>query len=85
MGHPEFEFDTWVGVVASAALAAEQVERINAVVQKAAAAPGVKERLAGAGFDLTPGGSPAQLAAHLRDEFERNLGIVKSYDIRLTQ
>ena len=85
LGHPEFEFDTWVGVVASAALAAEQVERINAVVQKAAAAPGVKERLAGAGFDLTPGGSPAQLAAQLRDEFERNLGIVKSYDIRLTQ
>ncbi|MBL8382397.1 MAG: tripartite tricarboxylate transporter substrate binding protein [Burkholderiales bacterium] len=82
---PDVDFSNWVGVVASAALPAETVERINAAVQKAAAAPRVRERLTGAGFELTPGGTPTQLAQAVRAEHERNAGIVRAFNIRLNQ
>ena len=64
---------------------ADVVEKINAEVNKAAASPKVKERLAGAGFE--PGGqvSATELAAATRAEFERNAAIVKQFNIKLNQ
>ena len=82
-GYPDLDFGNWVGVVVSGSVPAELVERINAEVGKAAAAPKVKERLAAAGFE--PGGqvSAAEMGASVRAEFDRNAAIVKQFNIKL--
>lgn len=80
---PDIDFGNWVGVVAPANVPVEVVERINTALQKSAAAPRVRERLVGAGFEMTPGGTPVQLGQAVRVEYERNAGIVKAFNIRL--
>ena len=84
-GYPDLDFGNWVGVTVAAGVPADMVEKINAEVNKAAASPKVKERLAGAGFE--PGGqvSATELAAATRAEFERNAAIVKQFNIKLNQ
>ena len=84
-GYPDLDFGNWVGVTVAGKVPAEMVEKINAEVNKAAASPKVKERLAGAGFE--PGGqvSATELAAATRAEFERNAAIVKQFNIKLNQ
>ena len=85
LGYPDIDFNNWIGVVVAGGVANELVEKINAAVQKAAAAPKLKDRLTGAGFEMTPGGTPAQLAQAVRTEHQRNAGIVKMFDIKLNQ
>ena len=85
LGYPDIDFNNWIGVVVGGGVANELVEKINAAVQKAAAAPKLKDRLTGAGFEMTPGGTPAQLALAVRTEHQRNAGIVKMFDIKLNQ
>ena len=84
-GYPDLDFGNWVGVVVSAGVPPDVVEKINAEVNKAAAAPKLKERLAAAGFE--PGGqiSAAEMAASVRAEFDRNAAIVKQFSIKLNQ
>ena len=84
-GYPDLDFGNWVGVVVSAGVPADVVEKINAEVNKASAAPKVKERLASAGFE--PGGqiTTAEMAASVRAEFDRNAAIVKQFGIKLSQ
>lgn len=84
-GYPDVDFSNWVGVVVAGATANEVVDRINAAIQKAAAVDRVRDRLVGNGFELSPGGTPAQLAQSVRADFERNAGIVKAFNIRLNQ
>ena len=85
LGYPDIDFNNWIGVVVAGGVANELVEKINAAVQKAAAAPKLKDRLTGAGFEMTPGGTSAQLAQAVRTEHQRNAGIVKMFDIKLNQ
>ena len=82
-GYPDLDFGNWVGVVMAGGTSAELVDKINAEVVKAAAAPKVKDRLVAAGFE--PGGqiSAAEMAASVRAEFERNAAIVKQFNIKL--
>ncbi len=84
-GYPDLDFGNWVGVTVAGKVPADVVEKINAEVNKAAASPKLKERLAGAGFE--PGGqiSATEMAASTRAEFERNAAIVKQFNIKLNQ
>ncbi len=84
-GYPELDFSNWVGVIASANLSHELTDKIHAAVAKAAASPKVRERLAGAGFEPSGDQTEAQLAQSVRAEFERNAGIVKTFNIKLNQ
>jgi tripartite-type tricarboxylate transporter receptor subunit TctC len=59
------------------------VDRINAALVKAASAAKVKDRLVAAGFDMEPLTPPSQLAASVKEEFERNAAIVKQFNITL--
>ena len=85
LGYPEIEFSNWIGVVAAGGVSNDMVEKINVAIQKAATAPKLRERLTGAGFEMTPGGTPAQLAQAVRVEHERNGGIVRAFGIKLNQ
>lgn len=82
-GYPDLDFGNWVGVVVAGGASAELVDKMNAEIAKAAAAPKVRERLAAAGFE--PGGqvSAAEMAASVRAEFDRNAAIVKQFNIKL--
>ena len=81
LGYPDLDFSNWVGVVVGAKMAPELVARINTEVTRAAAAPKVRERLGNLGFELSTPSTPAQLAASVRADHERNAGIVKRFAI----
>ena len=54
-GFPGFEASVWYGVVGPAGLPAPVVARLHAEVQKALAAPEVRDRLTNAGGEVLPG------------------------------
>lgn len=84
-GLSELDFTNWVGVVAGGNVSAEIIDRINAAVLKAAEAPKVKNRLVAAGFEPNVAGTATQLQQSVRNDFERNAAIVKTFNIRLNQ
>jgi tripartite-type tricarboxylate transporter receptor subunit TctC len=84
-GYPDLDFGNWVGVVVAAGVPAELVARINAEVNKAAAAAKVRERLVAAGFEPAAPMSAAEMAASVHAEFDRNAAIVKHFNIKLAQ
>jgi len=83
LGYPELNFSNWTGVIASSRLPAELTDKIHAALQKVAANPDVRKRLVDAGFEPTADLSPAQAAVDVREEYDRNAAIVKSFDIKL--
>ena len=62
-----YETSTWGGVLAPAGTPKDVVARLNAEINKALAAPDVKEKLAAAGVEPA-GGSPAQFTAFIQSE-----------------
>lgn len=85
LGYPELDFSNWIGVIAASNVPAAMTDKIHAALQKAAAAPGVRDRLLGAGFEVGIDSNPTQLAQSVKTEFDRNAGIVKAFDIKLNQ
>jgi tripartite-type tricarboxylate transporter receptor subunit TctC len=81
LGRPELDYTNWFGVVASAKVPADQVEKIARAIQKAAEAPHVRDRLVGLGFEILPPQAPAALAQSVRAEFDRNAGTVRKFAI----
>jgi tripartite-type tricarboxylate transporter receptor subunit TctC len=57
--------------------------RIHAEIVRAVAAPKVRERLAGLGFEEAQASSPTQLERAVRMDYERNAAIVKAFNITL--
>ena len=83
LGYPALDFANWTGVIASSQMPAALVEKIHAVLRKVAANPAVRASVANAGFEPMADRTPGQARDELREEFTRNAGIVKRYDIRL--
>lgn len=83
LGYPGLNFSNWTGVIASSQMPAPLAEKIHATLQKVAANAAVRERLVGAGFEPMPDRSLAQAQSELREEYERNAAIVKTFDIKL--
>lgn len=83
LGYPALDFANWTGVIASSQMPAPLVEKIHAVLRKVAANPAVRASVANAGFEPMADRTPGQARDELREEFTRNAGIVKRYDIRL--
>lgn len=84
-GLSELDFTNWVGVVVGSNVPGDITDRINAAILKAAEAPKVKNRLVAAGFEPNVASTAAQLQQSVRNDFERNAAIVKSFNIRLNQ
>lgn len=82
-GYPDLDFSNWVGIIVATSVPSAVVQKINAAVDKTAAAPKVRDRLLGAGFDAGGDETAEQMAQSLRADFERNAAIVKAFDIKL--
>jgi tripartite-type tricarboxylate transporter receptor subunit TctC len=67
-GFPKAEFNFWVGMLAPAGTPREVLNRLNAEIQKALAAPEMKERLANLGNEAMFM-SPAEFDAFLKEEY----------------
>ncbi|SDD76092.1 Tripartite-type tricarboxylate transporter, receptor component TctC [Cupriavidus sp. YR651] len=81
-GYPDIDFSNWVGVVASAQMSADMSQKIQAAVYKAAGTPKLRERLEGLGYEPMPPESLSELGRDLRTEYDRNAGIVKTFNIK---
>jgi tripartite-type tricarboxylate transporter receptor subunit TctC len=76
-GFPGFEASVWYGLIAPKNLPPAIVSRLYQEVQKALAAPAVRERLAGAGGEVLPG-STAMFAKLLDSEKQRYEKLIRA-------
>lgn len=65
-----YDTSTWGGLLAPAGTPKEVVAKLNAEVNKALAAPDVREKLAAAGIEPA-GGTPAQFGSFIQSEMQR--------------
>jgi tripartite-type tricarboxylate transporter receptor subunit TctC len=80
-GFPGFEASVWYALVGPAGLPAPVVARLHQEVEKALAAPDVRERLTSAGGEVAPG-STAMLADMLRKEQQRYEKLIRESNIK---
>jgi tripartite-type tricarboxylate transporter receptor subunit TctC len=78
---PGYESYSWYGLWAPAKMPKDIAERLNAEVNKALAAPEIKDKLTGQGLLLTPG-SIADFAAFQKDDMARSARIIAEANIR---
>ncbi len=76
-GVPGSEFNFWIGMFVPSKTPREIVNRLNAEVVKALAAPEVKERFTALGADAWTL-KPEQFDAYVHDEIKANAGLVKA-------
>jgi tripartite-type tricarboxylate transporter receptor subunit TctC len=81
-GVPGYDFNTWMAIFAPLNTSKEIVSRLNAEIVKALAAPDVKEKLVGIGFEIE-GSSPEKLAAVTKARFEQMQKIIREAGIRI--
>jgi len=80
-GIPEFEVDTWYGVLAPAGVPREIVARLNAELTKIMQSPDMRERLAGMGIEpLTS--TPAEFGDFIKTEAAKWANVVKAAGAR---
>jgi tripartite-type tricarboxylate transporter receptor subunit TctC len=69
-GLPGYETSTWGGLLAPAGTPKDVIAKLNAEVNKALAAPEVREKLVAAGIEPA-GGSAAQFGTFIASEMQR--------------
>ena len=79
---PGFESSQWWGLYGPAGLPAAVVSRINTETNKVLKTPELKKRLATDGAEPAAGGTPQQLAAYHRADFEKWAKVVKAAGIK---
>ncbi|MFO1415267.1 MAG: tripartite tricarboxylate transporter substrate binding protein [Burkholderiales bacterium] len=75
-GLPGFEADAWYGVLAPAKTPAAVVDRLNAAIRKAVAAPAIRDKLVSLGYTIKVD-SPAEFTAYIRSETDKWTKVVK--------
>lgn len=81
-GVPGYETNTWNALFAPAGTPPEAVARLNAAANAVLADPVVKEKLANVGAE-TVGGTPEQLAAHVKSEIARWRPVIKAANVQM--
>ena len=81
-GVKDFEFNSWVGLLAPARTPRPIVDRLNAALQEVLKAPDTRERLATLGILPTPG-TPEAYGKEIASDLQKNKAIVKTADIRV--
>lgn len=80
-GYPNFEISVWYGMLAPAATPREIVNRLNAELNKAIAAPDLKEKFASNGVEPL-GGTPEQFRDYIRSEAARFGKVIREAGIK---
>lgn len=80
-GYPGFEASVWHAFIAPRGTPREAIDRLNAEVRKALAAPDVKERLAALGAEVSPS-SPEELGALIRSERVRYDKLIRELNLK---
>lgn len=80
-GMKGYDTSTWGGLLAPAGTPKDVVAKLNAEVNKALAAPDVKERLAAAGIEPA-GGTPVQFGGFIDSEMKRWAKVAKDAGIQ---
>jgi tripartite-type tricarboxylate transporter receptor subunit TctC len=75
-GVPGFDVSVWYGIFAAAGTPAPIIQKLNAAIIKAMAAPQAKETIEAAGYQIV-GSTPAELDAHVKSEIARWAKVVK--------
>jgi tripartite-type tricarboxylate transporter receptor subunit TctC len=83
-GVPGFDTSGWSGLLAPAATPPAIIERLNAVVAKALAAPDVRARISALGGEVRAS-SPAEFATLIRSETAKYAKLIKSAGIQIDQ
>jgi len=81
-GFPGFEASVWYGLVGPAGTPPAVIARLHQEVQRALAAPDMRERLASAGGDVAPGSS-AMFAELVRREQQRYEKLIRDAHIKV--
>ena len=79
-GVPGYAYVGWMGAAGPAGMSKDLAARISADINKALTAPDVQSRFVELGLDIA-GGTPEQLAAHMRDELAKMTKLVKAVGI----
>ena len=79
-GPPQFDVETWGGVVAPKAVPADVIRRLGADFARALAEPDLRERFRALGFEAKSS-TPAEMAALIRSESGRYGELVKKIGI----
>ena len=82
LGYPEVAFTNWIGVIASAKVVDGRLARIHAALVDALHDPGLRKRLADAGFEASPPTTVADLRRAVRADHERNARLVRDFAIK---
>ena len=80
-GVPGYEAGTWYPLLAPARTPRAVVETVHRDLVQVLGLPDVRERLTGAGIEIV-GGTPGQLAAHIRDEIPKWARVIKQSGAR---
>ena len=81
-GLPNFETDSWYGIIAPANTIKDVVERINLSFNQALAQEGVRQNLRERGIEII-GGTPAEFGLHLQREVAKYADIVKTSNMKI--
>jgi tripartite-type tricarboxylate transporter receptor subunit TctC len=80
-GLPGFEFYVWYGLWGPAGLPKDVVDRLSAEVNKALAAPAMRERFESQGFEAQTG-TPEEFAKFVREDSARSAAIIREVGIK---
>ncbi|MFJ4292881.1 tripartite tricarboxylate transporter substrate binding protein [Cupriavidus sp. NPDC089707] len=80
-GLPGYDTSTWGGVLAPAGTPKAVIDKLNAGINQALAAPDVRERLLAAGIEPA-GGSPAQFSGFIQTEMVKWAKVAKNAGIQ---
>lgn len=80
-GVPDYEMDSWLGVLAPAGTPQATIERLNAVMNRALSMPQGRDKLAAQGLDVV-GGTPGEFATVIRRDYEKFSRVVKAANIK---
>jgi tripartite-type tricarboxylate transporter receptor subunit TctC len=80
-GFDNFVVDIWYGILGPAGLPSNLVARLNTEINKALAAPEMKDRLIAAGIQPV-GNTPEQFASFIKSETVRFAKVIKDAGIK---
>ncbi len=80
-GLPGFAYDGFMGIAGPSGMPKEIVARLSSEVNKALTASDVQSRLLDAGLEIG-GGTPEQLAAHMREESAKIIKLAKDMGVK---